>query len=119
LINAIADSKIDKNSDSAKKLYDAYLLDKRTLNLYYAASTYVNAKEYDRALKFTRFKMNYSGTNYLAVNKLTGEKILLQQKERQNGKMEPMKVEVIPSKEEIYKNMALILVDAKERQKGD
>jgi hypothetical protein len=55
LINgAIADSKIDKNSDSAKKLYDAYLLDKKdTLNLY-AASTYVNAKEYDRALKFTK-----------------------------------------------------------------
>jgi hypothetical protein len=47
--------KLTKNSDSAKKLYDAYLLDKKdTLNLYYAASTYVNAKEYDRALKFTK-----------------------------------------------------------------
>jgi tetratricopeptide (TPR) repeat protein len=53
LINgAIADSKVDKFSGSAKKLHDAYLLDKKdTLNLYYAASTYVNAKEYDTALK--------------------------------------------------------------------
>jgi hypothetical protein len=29
----------------------------------------------------------------------------------------PMKVEVIPSKEEIYKNMALILVDAERKAK--
>jgi hypothetical protein len=51
LINsAIADSKVDKHSESAKKLYDAYLLDKKdTINLYYAASTYVNAKEYATA----------------------------------------------------------------------
>jgi hypothetical protein len=34
-----------------KKLYDAYLLDKKKINLYYAASTYVNANDYDVALK--------------------------------------------------------------------
>jgi pentatricopeptide repeat protein len=35
-----------------KETYDAYLLDKKdTLNLYYAASTYVNAKEYEKAMK--------------------------------------------------------------------
>jgi hypothetical protein len=34
-----------------KKLYDAYLLDKTdTLNLYYAASTYINANDYGKAL---------------------------------------------------------------------
>ena len=39
LINeAIADSKSDKHEVAAKKLYDAYLLDKKdTINLYYAA----------------------------------------------------------------------------------
>jgi hypothetical protein len=53
LINgAIADSKAEKHADGAKKLYDAYLLDKKdTINLYYAASTYVNANDYDVALK--------------------------------------------------------------------
>ena len=51
LINAaIADSKAEKHAAGAKKLYDAYLLDKKdTINLYYAASTYVNAKEYETA----------------------------------------------------------------------
>jgi tetratricopeptide (TPR) repeat protein len=116
LINsAIADSKIDKNSQSAKKLYD-------TLNLYYAASTYVNAKEYDKALKVYEElkKMNYSGeaTNYLAINKLTSEEDLfktVQERDRmvKMGTHEKPTTEVIPSKRgEIYKNMALILVDA-------
>jgi tetratricopeptide (TPR) repeat protein len=124
LINsAIADSKSDKHSESAKKLHDAYLLDKKdTLNLYYAASTYVNAKEYDKALKTYQElkKMNYSGkgTNYLAVNKLTGEEDLfttVAERDRmvKMGTHEKPSTEVIPSKRgEIYKNMALILVDA-------
>jgi tetratricopeptide (TPR) repeat protein len=124
LINsAIADSKVDKHSDSAKKLYDAYLLDKKdTLNLYYAASTYVNAKEYDVALKLYQDlkQMNYSGkgANYLAINKLTGEEDLfttVAERDRmvKMGTHEKPSTEVIPSKRgEIYKNMALILVDA-------
>lgn len=124
LINsAIADSKVENHSDSAKKLYDAYLLDKKdTLNLYYAASTYVNAKEYDQALKIYQDlkQMKYSGrgTNYLAVNKLTGEEDLFTTAVERDrmvnmGTHEKPTVEVTPSKRaEIYKNMALILVDA-------
>jgi tetratricopeptide (TPR) repeat protein len=123
LINAaIADSKIDKHADSAKKLYDAYLLDKKdTLNLYYAASTYVNAKNYDEALKlYEELKtLNYSGkgTSYLAVNKLTGEEDLFTTSAERDrmvklGTHEKPRTEVIPSKRgEIYKNMALILVE--------
>jgi tetratricopeptide (TPR) repeat protein len=124
LINsAIADSKVENHSDSAKKLYDAYLLDKKdTLNLYYAASTYVNAKEYDQALKIYQDlkQMKYSGrgTNYLAINKLTGEEDLFTTAVERDrmvnmGTHEKPTVEVTPSKRaEIYKNMALILVDA-------
>ncbi|WP_367770737.1 tetratricopeptide repeat protein [Flavobacterium sp. WC2421] len=123
LINsAIADSKVNKDLESAQKLYDAYLLDKKdTLNLYYAASTYVNAKEYDKALKlYDDLKtMNYSGkgTSYLAVNKLTSEEDLfatVQERDRmvKMGTHEKPRTEVIPSKRgEIYKNMALILVE--------
>jgi hypothetical protein len=41
-----------KSMQMVLKLYDAYLLDKKdTINLYYAASTYVNANDYDVALK--------------------------------------------------------------------
>jgi tetratricopeptide (TPR) repeat protein len=123
LINsAIADSKADKHSGSANKLYEAYLLDtKDTLNLYYAASTYVNAKEYDTALRmYDELKrLNYSGkgTNYLAVNKLTGEEDLFTTAPERDrmvkmGTHEKPTTEVIPSKRgEIYKNMALILVE--------
>ncbi|MFV8376943.1 tetratricopeptide repeat protein [Flavobacterium sp. LB1P62] len=119
--NAIADSKIDKHADSAKKLYDAYLLDKKdTINLYYAASTYVNAKEYETALKlYDELKnLNYSGkgTSYFAVNKLSGEEDVYataQERDRmvKLGTHEKPRTEAIPSKRgEIYKNMALILV---------
>jgi tetratricopeptide (TPR) repeat protein len=123
LINAaIADSKIDKHADSAKKLYDAYLLDKKdTLNLYYAASTYINAKNYDEALKlYEELKnLNYSGkgSSYLAVNKISGEEDLFATSQERDkmvklGTHEKPRTEVVPSKRgEIYKNMALILVE--------
>ena len=124
LINAaIADSKIDKHSESARKLYDAYLLDKNdTINLYYAASTYVNAKEYVKALElYENLKnINYSGkgTSYFAVNKLTNEEdFFATAKERdlsvKLGTHLKPRNEDIPSKRgEIYKNMALILVES-------
>jgi tetratricopeptide (TPR) repeat protein len=123
LINAaIADAKIEKHADSAKKLYDAYLLDKKdTLNLYYAASTYVNAKNYDEALKlYEELKtLNYSGkgTSYLAMNKLTNQEDLFNTAKERDfavkiGTHEKPKTEVLPSKRgEIYKNLALILVE--------
>lgn len=122
LINgAIADSKAEKHASGAKKLYDAYLLDKRdTINLYYAASTFVNAKEYETAYNaYDELKrLNYSGkgTNYYAVNKINGEEQFFSTaKERDQmvklGTHEKPRTEAIPSKRgEIYKNMALILV---------
>ena len=122
LINAaIADSKVDKQEESATKLYDAYLLDQKdTINLYYAASTYVNAKQYTKALKLydDLKKMNYSGkgTSYFAVNKLTAqEDFFTTATERDRmvklGTHEKPRTEAISSKKgEIYKNIALILV---------
>ena len=122
LINsAIADSKADKHAVGAKKLYDAYLLDKKdTINLYYAASTYVNAKEYDKAYNAYEElkKLNYSGkgTNYFAISKVNGqEQQFSTAKERDQmvklGTHEKPRTEEIPSKRgEIFKNMALILV---------
>ena len=121
LNSAIADSKIDKHAEGAKKLYEAYLLDKKdTINLYYAASTYVNAKDYDSALKlyYDLKTLNYSGkaTNYLAINKLTSQEDLfttVSERDRvvKIGTHEKPRMEAIPSKRgEIYKNVALILV---------
>ena len=119
--SAIADTKTDKHLEGAKKLYDAYLLDKKdTINLYYAASTYVNGKDYATALKmYEELKvLNYSGkgTSYLAMNKLTGQEDLYNTAKERDlavklGTHEKPRKEAIPSKRgEIYKNIALILV---------
>ncbi len=122
LINAsIVDSKAEKHQDGAKKLYDAYLLDKKdTIYLYYAASSYVAAKNYDKALELYDVlkKINYSGkgTNYLAVSKITGEEnayATAAERDRavKLGTHEKPRTEILESKRgEIYKNIALILV---------
>ncbi|MBF4484267.1 MULTISPECIES: tetratricopeptide repeat protein [unclassified Flavobacterium] len=122
LINsAIADSQAGKNVEGAKKLYDAYLLEKKdTINLYYAASTAVNAQDFDLALPmYEELKqLNYSGkgTSYTAVNKISGnEDAFNSAKDRdlavKLGTHEKPQTEAIPSKRgEIYKNLALILV---------
>jgi len=119
--SAIADTKVEKHNEGAKKLYDAYLLDKKdTINLYYAASTYVNGKDYATALKmYEELKtLNYSGrgTSYLATSKISDqEDLYVTIKERdlavKLGTHEKPRTEAIPSKRgEIYKNIALILV---------
>ncbi|AYN03334.1 tetratricopeptide repeat protein [Flavobacterium sp. 140616W15] len=122
LINgAIADSKVNKHADGAKKIYDAYLLDKKdTVNLYYAASTYVNAGDYTAALPLYEElkRLNYSGkgTTYLATNKGTGEDNAFATANERDlavkiGTHENPKTEVSPSKRgEIFKNISLILV---------
>ncbi|SFC78149.1 tetratricopeptide repeat protein [Flavobacterium phragmitis] len=122
LINsAIADTQANKHAEGAKKLYEAYALDKKdTINLYYAASTAVNAQDFDLALPMYEElkKVNYSGkgTLYLAENKANNnEDNFASAKERDMavklGTHEKPKTEAIPSKRgEIYKNLALILV---------
>ncbi|WP_348797078.1 tetratricopeptide repeat protein [Flavobacterium adhaerens] len=122
LINsAIDDTKVDKNDIAAQKLYEAYQLEKKdTINLYYAASTYVSAKDYTNALKlYEELKaLNYSGkaTYYYAVNKVNGEEnFFATAAERDRlvkmGTHEKPRNEDVPSKRgEIYKNIALIYV---------
>jgi tetratricopeptide (TPR) repeat protein len=122
LINgAIADSKANKHADGAKKIYDAYQLDKKdTINLYYAASTYVNAGDFTAALPLYEElkRLNYSGkgTTYLATNKLSGEDNAFATANERDlavkiGTHKKPRVEVSPSKRgEIYKNISLILV---------
>lgn len=122
LINsAIADTQSNKPAEGAKKLYDAYLLDKKdTINLYYAASTYVNAQDYDAALPMYEElkKLNYSGkgTSYTAVSKASGNEDGFNTANERDmavkiGTHEKPKTESIPSKRgEVYKNYALILV---------
>ncbi|WP_066309163.1 tetratricopeptide repeat protein [Flavobacterium sp. TAB 87] len=122
LINsAIADTQSNKSKEGAKKLNDAYLLDKKdTINLYYAASTFINAGDYDTALTMYEElkRLNYSGkgTSYLAVNKVSGTEDGFTTANQRDmaiklGTHEKPTTEKVPSKRgEIYKNIALILV---------
>nr|WP_315151957.1 tetratricopeptide repeat protein [uncultured Flavobacterium sp.] len=122
LVNgAIEDTKVNKDAEGAEKLYQAYLLEKKdTINLYYAASTYVNAKDYDKALKlYEELKvLNYSGkaTYYYAVNKVSGQEDFFNTAADRDrlvkmGTHEKPRAENVPSKRgEIYKNVALIYV---------
>lgn len=123
LLNAAIDAGTKgKNKDAAQILYATYKLDTTdTDNLYYAASYAVNAQDYDNALKYyTELeKINYSGekTNYYATNLANdNEEIFATKAER--DRMLALKThtkarqETEPSKRgEIYKNVALILVN--------
>jgi tetratricopeptide (TPR) repeat protein len=122
LINsAIADTKASKDADGAKKLYEAYKLDKKdTINLYYAASTYVNAKEYDSALNlYEELKvLNYSGkaTYFYAVNKVNSQEDFFNNAADRDRMVKmgthekPRDEKVLSKRGEIYKNIALIYV---------
>ena len=123
LVNsAIEATKANNNVAGAQKLYEAYQLDKKdTINLYYAASTYVSAKDYDKAMELygELKRLNYSGKGkeFLAVSKVNGQEVGFASAEERDravklGTHEKPRTEEIPSKRgEIYKNMALILVD--------
>lgn len=72
--SANEDSNVNKYADCANKMYYLYQMDKKdTLKLYYAASNFMNAKEYDSALKnFEELKsLNFTGKGiqYFATNK--------------------------------------------------
>ena len=122
LVNmAVALGNAKKYKESSEILYSIYQLDKKDIEkLYYAAGYAVNGEDFDAALDYySQLKaVNYSGegTTYMAVNKTTKKEETFNSKiERdlfiKGGSHENPKEEKIPSKRgEIYKNIALILV---------
>lgn len=116
--------KAEKFDLAAEILYSAYLVDKTDQdNLYYAASYAVNAKDYTNALQYyNELKaLNYSGekTIYYAVNKAnqTEDYFATDKTTRDNyvkvlaTHEKPRDEKVTSKKGEIYKNIALILVE--------
>ena len=123
LVNVAIDySNAKKFKEAGDVLYHTYLLDKTDAEkLFFAASFMVSAKDYDKALEYYAElkKINYTGegVSYLATNKSTNqEESFKTDKERElyvkAGTHEKPRNEVTPSKKgEIYKNVALILVE--------
>lgn len=114
---------LGKNKEAGEVLYAVYQMDKKDNDmLYYAASYAVNAKEYDKALDHYAElkKLNYTGegTLYFAYNneKKQEENFGVNKSLRDlavsSGSHAKPRQEKIPSKRgEIYKNIALILVE--------
>jgi len=119
---AIALGNQKKYKESSEVLYSIYQLDKKDQEtLYYAAGYATNGEDYDNALKYYKElkAMNYSGeaTLYFATDKASKKEENFGTTKTQRdlmvsaGQYEKPRQEKIPSKRgEIYKNIALILV---------
>ncbi|TDO72868.1 hypothetical protein EV143_107174 [Flavobacterium chryseum] len=131
LVNgAMTDFKAGKYKESAEKSYKVYLFDKKdTLNLFNAASSSVNAKDYVSAVKYYEIlkKINFSGKAvlYLATNKKTKEEdIFVSPKAResaiQQGLYEKPRTESVPSKKiEVNVNLADSYLEIKDYPKAE
>jgi tetratricopeptide (TPR) repeat protein len=111
-----------KFKEAGDVLYSVYQLDKKDQDkLYYAASYAVNGLDYDKALSYyyELKQINYSGegTIYWATNKASQKEETFNNKNERDifvktGTHEKPRDEKAESKKgEIYKNIALILVD--------
>lgn len=112
-----------KFKEAGDVLYSVYQLDKKDQDkLYYAASYAVNGLDYDKALSYyyELRQLNYSGegTVYWATNKASQKEETFNTKNERDifiktGTHEKPRDEKAESKKgEIYKNIALILVEA-------
>ena len=131
LVNgAMADFKAGKFKESAEKSYKVYLFDKKdTLNLFNAASSSINAKDYNAAIKYYEElkKKNYSGSGviYYATNKKTKEEdAFLSPKARQSaidqGLYEKPRTESVPSKRiDVNNNLAYSYMENKDYVKAE
>ncbi|HEX9979204.1 MAG TPA: tetratricopeptide repeat protein [Flavobacterium sp.] len=108
--------------DAARILYSMYLMSPSNQDMLYNAANFaLNAKDYDLALQYYNElkNLNYSGegTAYIAKNRATDQEDVYPTKEQRDrmvtlGTHSLPREEKIPSKRgEIYKNIALILVN--------
>jgi tetratricopeptide (TPR) repeat protein len=131
LVNgAMTDFKTGKFKESAEKSYKVYLFDKKdTLNLYNAASSSINAKDYDSAIKYYEIlkKINFSGKAvlYLATNKKTKEEdVFVSPKARDNAIQQALyekpRTESVPSKKiDVNSNLAYSYLEKKDYAKAE
>lgn len=127
--SAIEDQNNQKYKAAAEKLYSAYKLNPTdTVYLYYAASNYVNQKEFDKAITYYEelrdLGFTGKGTEYTAVNKETGQRETFQSEKQRDlfvksGQYSDPASEKLPSKRgEITKNLALIYLEKNQEDKA-
>ncbi|MBF6642052.1 tetratricopeptide repeat protein [Flavobacterium sp. J49] len=112
-----------KFQEASNVLYSSYLMDKKDQdNLFFAASYAINAVNYDLALEhyYELKKLNYTGetTVYFASTKsdnkeesFGGSKVLRDAAVKSGTHIKPREEKTPSRRGEIFKNIALILVD--------
>jgi len=120
ITSAIGDQENEDFISSAKKLYGAYRInpDNNQLYLYYAASSSVNAKDYDQALIYYQMliDINYEGieTKYYITEAVSGNEIEIGSESEYNllqkskDYSDPRTEDTESKYPEIVKNIALI-----------
>jgi len=120
ITSAIGDQENEEFISSAKKLYGAYKInpDNNQLYLYYAASSSVNAKDYDQALIYYQMliDINYEGieTKYYITEAVSGNEIEIGSESEYNllqkskDYSDPRTEDTESKYPEIVKNIALI-----------
>jgi len=120
ITSAIGDQENEDFISSAKKLYGAYRInpDNNQLYLYYAASSSVNAKDYNQALIYYQMLLdiNYEGieTKYYITEVVSGNEIEIGSESEYNllqkskDYSDPRKEDTESRYPEIVKNIALI-----------
>ena len=120
ITSAIGDQENEEFISSAKKLYGAYRInpDNNQLYLYYAASSSVNAKDYNQALIYYQMLLdiNYEGieTKYYITEVVSGNEIEIGSESEYNllqkskDYSDPRKEDTESRYPEIVKNIALI-----------
>lgn len=127
--NAIEEGTKKNYATASTKLKEVFDLDKTDLEkLYYAANYAINAQDYDTALAYYEElkKLNFSGESiaYYAKSVITDQEEYFSSKEDRDTKVRlklnsDARDEKIPSKRgEIYKNIALILVQKNKIQEA-
>ncbi|MGX1024622.1 tetratricopeptide repeat protein [Psychroflexus sp. MBR-150] len=130
LVNsAVEDQEKQKDLIAADKLYKAYELGKQdTLYLYYAASSAVNGRDYDRALKYYKqlLDLNFDGSQvlYQATNVETGvvetfgNKTLRDASVKSGSHKDPKDINSPSKTGEIAKNISLIYIEQNKPEKA-
>ncbi|RFN58245.1 tetratricopeptide repeat protein [Marixanthomonas ophiurae] len=130
LVNSAIKDQNSQNFEMASdKLYNSYMVSKKdTSDLYYAASNAVNAKKFDKALKYYQnlLDMGYDGASkeFVATNKETGEEKTFSSKSERDlmikagDFIKPVERMTQSKKGEVLRNMTLIYIDNGEDEKA-
>jgi len=126
--SAVEDQKKEKHMMASNKLYEAYKMESDTVYLFYAASSAVAGKDYNKALEYyeSLLDMNYDGSELLlqATNVETNEvenfpnETLRKISLRSGSHKDPIDTRTPSKTGQIAKNISLIYIELDQPEKA-